>query len=120
MKKLVLLLCVLAIVGYSQQAEARGHKDPCKTFLGSILNECIPQKAEPEAKMEIGVGVDIPLYKSEGLIVDQETKLDLNTNDGFGEIDPENLSTYMVFKPQLEEGILQTAWAKLKSIFTGE
>ena len=34
-----------------------------------------------------------------------------------GAIDEGDFSTYTVFKPQLDEGILQTVWTKLKGLF---
>jgi hypothetical protein len=116
MKKVlfVLLIACVAFIGcQAKEAEAsRGHRDPCESFLSSVLNEC-GSHPQAEEKLEAGVGLDIPLYKSEKLIVDQENKLNLNS----GAIDEGDFSTYTVFKPQLDEGILQTAWNKIKGLF---
>jgi hypothetical protein len=87
----------------------------CDSGFGKyVLNSCVD--TEDKNKMEVGVGVDVPLYISEKLVVDQETKIDLNQGD-FGDIEKANVGTYTVFKPQLEEGILQTAFNKIKSLF---
>ena len=115
MKKVLVLVLILAIglIGYNP-AEARG-LDCSSAFGIAILNECV-EHPQAEEKLEAGVGLDIPLYKSEKLIVDQESKLNLNG----GAIDEGDFSTYTVFKPQLDEGVLQTAWKKLKGLFNKE
>ena len=106
----------LAIVVFFIAAQAQAGGLDCSSKFGQyVLNKCDPHP-KAEEKIEAGVGVDVPLYKSEKLVVDQENKLNLNG----GAIDEGDFSTYTVFKPQLEEGILQTAWAKLKSLFGGE
>jgi len=108
-----LLLAVAVMFGGVSGAEATLD---CSSGLGKyILNDCVEHPKEKN-KMEVGVGVDVPLYKSEKLIVDQETKIDLNQGD-FGDFKKSNIGTYTVFKPQLDEGILQTAFHKIKSLF---
>jgi len=113
---LVICLSVLCLFGCQpKEAEARDsrpYRDPCETFLGSVLNDCVEHTADKKARVEAGVGFDVPLWKTEKLIVDQETKFDLNS--GNGTWTKSNLSTYTVFKPQLDEGIFQTAWRKIK------
>jgi hypothetical protein len=117
MRKLFLVgICLIAIgiIGCSkgsQEVEA-GEIDCDSKFGQYVLNKCDPHP-KAEEKIEAGVGVDVALYKSEKLHVDQENKLNLNG----GAIDEGDFSTYTVFKPQLEEGILQTAWKKLKALF---
>lgn len=115
MRKVMLAVAFGLVLVWASAAQARGG-DPCKSFLASILNDCheVGHPTEKD-KMEVGIGLDIPLYKSETLIVDQETKVDLNAGD-FGDFEKSNVGTYTVFKPQLEKGILQTAWGWLTSL----
>jgi len=119
MKKIIfiMLVCVtfMGCKAIEAEASSRRHRDPCESFLSSVLNEC-GSHPQAEEKLEAGVGLDIPLYKSEKLIVDQENRVNLNS----GAIDEGDFSTYTVFKPQLEEGILQIAWSKIKGLFGGE
>jgi len=112
-----LCLIVAGMIGCSQEVEASGLS--CDSHFGKyILNECASHPTVKD-KMQVGIGVDIPLYKSEKLIVDQETKIDLNKGD-FGDFKKSNIGTYTVFKPQLDKGILQIALAKLKGFFDKE
>jgi hypothetical protein len=113
---MIAVICGLVLV-CAQTAFASGYGDPCDGYFKSLINEC-HEVGHPTVKdkMEVGLGLDIPLYKSDKLIVDQETKIDLNAGD-FGDFEKSNIGTYTVFKPQLEEGILQTAWKKIASIF---
>ena len=114
------VLCVVSLVfavlvWFAVPAHANGSKNKCDSYLGYVLNSCADHPTEKN-KMEVGVGLDIPLYISDKLIIDQETRIDLNAGD-FGEWSQANIGTYTVFKPQLEEGILQTAWNKIASLF---
>ena len=102
----VLLIACIAFVGcQAKEAEARGGGDPCKSFLGSILNDCIPEADVDDPKAQIGVGTDIKLWEHEKFTIDQETRLDLN---GYGGIDEGDWATYTVLKPKMEKGLLQT------------
>ena len=107
----------MAFVGcQAKEAEARGGGDPCESFLGSILNECVvhpDQSVKP--RMEVGIGADLPLWKTEKLIVDQETKIDLNSGNGTWK--KSNIATYTVFKPQLEKGIFQSIGDFFSNLF---
>ena len=97
------LILLLVMCGLTGSALARGnHGDPCKSFLGSVLNDCVGHPTEKK-ETEVGLGLDIPLWKNDKVIVDQETKVDLHD----GANDPE-WATYTVVKPQLEKGIFQT------------
>ena len=80
-----------------------------------MLNECDPDH-EHEEKLEAGVGVDIKLWENDKLIVDQENKLNLND----GAIDEGDWSTYTVFKPKLEKGLLQTIGDFISGLFNKE
>lgn len=120
MKKLLMIglcLVVAGIFGCSKGSqEVSANEISCDSKFGSyVLNKCVGHPTEKN-KMEVGIGLDVPLYKSESLHVDQETKIDLNQGD-FGDFKKSNIGTYTVFKPQLEKGILQTAWTKLASLF---
>jgi hypothetical protein len=117
MKKVMLAVSlVLAVAVFMIASEAQAGSLNCDSGFGKyVLNKCVD--TEDKNKMEVGVGVDVPLYKSEKLVVDQETKIDLNQGEDFAEWDKANIGTYTVFKPQLDEGILQTAFNKIKSFF---
>jgi hypothetical protein len=123
MKKVFLIalcLCVAGVIGCAktEEAEARGGGDPCKSFLGSVLNDCVEHPTKKN-KMEVGVGLDIPLWKNEKVIIDQETKLDLNAGEDW-EIDAANLATYTVVKPQMEKGLFQIIGDALSKLFNRE
>jgi len=120
MRKLifVLLIACVAFVGcQAKEAEAsRGHRgDPCESFLSSVLNEC-GQHPQAEEKLEAGVGVDILLWENDKLVVDQENRLNLND----GAIDEGDWSTYTVFKPKMEKGLLQTIGDFFSGLFNKE
>jgi len=118
MRKLifVLLIACVAFVGcQAKEAEARGG-DPCESFLGSILNDCI-QEDEDDARMEIGVGTDVKLWEHEKFTIDQESRMDLN---GYGGIDEGDFATYTVFKPKMEKGLLQTIGDFFAGLFNKE
>jgi len=118
MKKLifVFLIACIAFVGcQAKEAEARGG-DPCKSFLGSILNDCIQEDVD-DPRAQIGVGADIPLWKNEKFDIDQETRLDLN---GYGGVDEGDFATYTVVKPKMEKGILQTIGDFFANLFNKE
>jgi hypothetical protein len=104
---IVICLAALSIYGCNKATEAEARGDPCKSFLGGVLNDCVQHPKEKDTWI-YGVGVDIPLWKAEKLLVDQETRLELNNG-----VNSDGIATYTVFKPQLEEGILQTAWGFL-------
>lgn len=115
MKKLifvVLIACVAFIGCQAQEAEARGGGDPCDSFLGYALNACDPHP-QVEEKLEAGVGLDIKLWENDKLIVDQENKLNLNS----GAINEGDFSTYTVFKPKMEKGLLQTVGDFISGLF---
>jgi hypothetical protein len=104
MKKLVLIL-LIACVGFigcqAKEAEA-GDWNPCESKLSGIFNDCADAD---DAKSEIGVGVDTKLWVHEKFTIDQESRLNLN---GYGTIaDAGNYSTYTVFKPKMDKGVLQ-------------
>ena len=106
MKRALIILVLVAAVGIvgcanAKEAEARGGGNPCESFLGSVLNDCVEHPKEKDTWI-YGVGADLPLWKAEKLIVDQETRLDLN--DG---VNSDGISTYTVFKPQMEKGLFQ-------------
>jgi hypothetical protein len=119
MRKLIFII-LIACVGFvgcqAKEAEARGSKDPCKSFLGNVLNDCIAPVEQPEERLEAGVGLDIKLWENDKLIVDQENKLNLNS----GAIDEGDFSTYTVFKPKMEKGLLQTVGDFISNLFNKE
>jgi hypothetical protein len=118
MRKLifVLLIACVAFVGcQAKEAEARGGGDPCKSFLGSVLNDCIPEAVKEKDTWIYGVGVDVPLWKNDKVIIDQETKLDLN--DG---VNLDGVSTYTVVKPQMERGLFQIVGDFFSNLFNRE
>jgi hypothetical protein len=105
MKKVFLVLLCLSVAGVIgcakvEEAEAKGG-DPCKSFLGSVLNKCVEHPKEKDTWI-YGVGVDVPLWKAEKLIVDQETRLELNNG-----VNSDGIATYTVFKPQMKRGLFQ-------------
>jgi len=113
----VLLIACVAFVGcQAKEAEARGGGDPCKSFLGSVLNECY-QEDKDDPKAQIGVGTDIKLWEHEKFTIDQETRLDLN---GYGGVDEGDFATYTVFKPKMEKGLLQTIGDFFAGLFNKE
>jgi len=118
MKKLILLAIVCAVfIGCSQPAEAssRNHRgDPCESFLGSVLNECVGHPTEKNS-MKYGVGVDVPLWKSDEVVVDQETRLELNNG-----VNKDGISTFTVFKPQMEKGLFQIVGNFFAKLFNRE
>ena len=118
MRKIIFILliaCVSFVGCQAKEAEARGGGDPCESFLGAVLNDCI-QNEEVEEKIEVGVGIDIKLWENDKLIVDQENKLNLNG----GAIDEGDFSTYTVFKPKMEKGLLQTIGDYISGLFNKE
>jgi hypothetical protein len=113
----LLVLCVAFVGCQAKEAEARGG-DPCKSFLGSVLNECIAEADVDDLRMEIGVGTDIKLWEHEKFTIDQESRIDLN---GYGSIiDEGNYSTYTVFKPKMEKGLLQVVGDWISNLFNKE
>jgi hypothetical protein len=112
MKKLLAVLFITAmVIGCNQPAAEASFS--CDGHFAKFINDCAEK---PKDKMEVGIGLDVPLYISDSLVIDQETKIDLNEGD-FGDFEKSNIGTYTVFKPQLEQGILQTAWSKLSGLF---
>lgn len=111
----VLLIACVACVGCgAKEAEARSRID-CSTELGrAVLNDCAYTE---EDKMEIGVGTDVKLWEHEKFVVDQETRLDLNSGEVF---DEGNVSTYTVFKPKMEKGLLQVIGDFFAGLFDKE
>ena len=112
---IILLAGMVAFMGCQvKEAEARGSGDPCESFLGSILNECIGDPDVDDKKAAIGVGTDIKLWEHEKFTVDQESRLNLN---GYGSIiDEGNYSTYTVFKPKMKKGLLQIIGDKIGAL----
>jgi len=108
---MIAVVCGVFLV-FAQTAFASGDWDPCDSKLKYIVNECGSHPDAAKKKMVAGVGADIPLIIHEKMNVDQETRFNLNVDD-FGKDD---ISTMTVFKPQLETGILQTAWGFLAGL----
>ena len=110
MKKVFMIALCLAVAGLYGCSKGSQEVSASEWRFKKHINEEVTQQDE---KIEAGVGIDVPLYKSGKLIVDQENKLNLNG----GAIDAGDFSTYTVFKPQMDEGILQTAWKKITGLF---
>ncbi|GAG07757.1 unnamed protein product [marine sediment metagenome] len=75
---IMMLVSFFAVVGCAGEAEARGSKNPCESFLGPLLNECVefPVVVHPspdKRRTELGVGVDLVVY--EGLLSDISYKI---------------------------------------------
>lgn len=107
---LILLIVCVGFIGCEKAAEAALD---CSSHFGSaVLNKCIDQD---DAKAEIGVGVDTTLWVHEKFTIDQESRLNLN---GYGTIvDEGNYSTYTVFKPKMEKGLLQVIGDFFSNLF---
>lgn len=91
MKKVLLVLCLVAaigIVGCSQEAEARGFDgDPCESFLGSILNQCVDTHEKTEEnyeKYDYGFFLDILYDLNENVDVGVKTTYELKRNEYTG------------------------------------
>jgi len=118
MRKVILVIAFGLVLVWASPSEANRKEVNCDSGWKSyVYNACV-EHPEKKEKMAVGLGLDIPLYISDKLIVDQETKIDLNAGD-FGDFEKANIGTYTVFKPQLEEGILQMVWSKVKSLLGG-
>jgi len=110
----ILLVAMVAFMGcQAKEAEARDRGNPCDSFLGSILNECIEEKDVDDVKAEIGIGADIKLWEHEKFTIDQETRLDLN---GYGGIEEGDWATYTVVKPKMEKGLFQIIGDKIGAL----
>jgi hypothetical protein len=116
MKKLLLIaLClgVAGLIGCAKVEEAEAGGLSCDSHFGKyVLNKCV-EHPQPEEKLEAGVGVDVKLWENDKIVVDQENKLNLND----GAIDEGDWSTYTVFKPKMEKGLLQTIGDFISGLF---
>jgi len=111
MKKFLMIgLCLLVagIIGCSKGSqEVEANERSFKKHINS--------SSEVKSRVAAGIGGDIDLWKEDGFDIVQETRYDLNSGDGTWK--KSNLSTFTVVDVKTEEGILQTAWNKLKSLF---
>ena len=112
---ILLVACVAFIGCEAKEAEARGGGDPCKSFLGNILNDCVGHPTKKD-KMEVGIGADIKLWDHEKFIIDQETKVDMNAGDDWG-FDRADVGTYTVIKPKMEKGLFQIVGDWVSGLF---
>ena len=87
MKKIILvLIACVAIAGCTKAAEARGG-DPCESFLGSILNECVEthvKTAENYEKYDYGAFLDVLYGLNENVDVGIKTTYEHKRNEYTG------------------------------------
>ena len=91
MKTWILVLALLTITVSANAGQFCGD-----AILKDFENDC--EKGATDTN-QVGVGLDIPLYITDRLVVDQETRINYDGDNSVG--------TYTVFKPVLYEGILQ-------------
>ena len=83
----VLLVALISIAGCAKEAEARGSKDPCKTPLASILNQCVEHPDNPSEDKQLmpyGVGLDLIILEETLLVpykVTIEYKYDIRNSE---------------------------------------
>lgn len=90
-RALILIVCLVAtclvLVGCEKEAEARGGGDPCESFLGSVLNQCVEtheKTFENYEKYDYGAFLDILYGINKNIDVGVKTTYEHKRNEYTG------------------------------------
>ncbi len=125
MKKLglvVICLAVMLVFGCSKTQEVEASGDPCKSFLGSILNKCAThtvdtQRDEPDTS--VGIGADIVIFKDGSKIHEKLKRLEevvVEYKADFNGYEDTHHSVFTVVRLDASD-VLPGIWSKIKSVF---
>ena len=92
MKKILMIVLCLAVAGFVgcqgvKEAEARGGGDPCESFLGSILNECVDtheKTLDHYEKYDYGLFLDLLYGINKNVDVGIKSTWEVNRNEFTG------------------------------------